>query len=171
MTRHDGPTDPCQRTTDPRCAAAGPHPGARHSDPADDLYDGPDTAIQALPGRISGHVRTLLALLPDTVPARVALRGVIDALDAADRAVGHARADRDRGIHEALAAAGGCETHRQQIADLEAQARHDARRADRIDQARTLLVTALHEIRDRAPEPYATACRRALAAHGRVWRQ
>lgn len=120
MTNRYDPSRPEHRATCQRikCADVPAHPGGRHLDQRDDLYDGPDTLLAATSMYIRGSARKIISDAPALTPEVVDLVTYVEFLG--DQ-VTHARVDRDRGIREASARALDCADHGEVIKALEDQ--------------------------------------------------
>lgn len=169
---------PCQRT---KCAELPAHPGGRHLDQRDDLYDGPETLLDATSMYVRASARKIFREAPALTPEVVDLVTYIGFLE--DQAT-HARVDRDRGIREASARALDCEAHGQVIAGLESQVAafdSSARNSEAGRLAALGFLFAVDQLLDRTLRPDLTvaelvmalkgASKKAHAAHDRAWKR
>lgn len=183
--RPNGPDAPCQRITDKRCAAAGPHLGGVHLDPRHELYDGPGITVLALGG---GPGKAAWALLEAGAPVPEVVE-LVEEIHRLGRQVAAVRVDMDRKVREAMRRADDCEVHGQQLVELSGQAHHFSEQADRDDRARVALLEALWHFRDAVDalraasklgralpsatelvETFGKALEKATAAHDRAWK-
>jgi hypothetical protein len=167
----------CQRT---KCQGIPAHPGGRHLDQRDDLYDGPDTLLAATSMYVRASARKIITDAPALTPEVVDLVTYVEFLG--DQAT-HARVDRDRGIREASARALDCEAHGDVIKGLEAQV-HAFDKSARNSEAGRLaalgFLFAVDEVLAGTLLPNLTvadlvaalkaASKRAHAAHDRAWK-
>jgi hypothetical protein len=134
-----GPQARCQRTA---CAAGPEHLGGAHIDPRSPLYDGPDSTVRALnllPRRAAEALFAAGAPIPEVVE-------LVEEIHRLGMEVAAARNDGDRREAVALATAGDCSTHGEEIRRLEdrlAQFDHGEYQAEA---ARRVLVEGLSEI-------------------------
>lgn len=152
-----GPTDPCRRTG----CAPDPHLAGRHLDPRDELYDGPDWTIRALPSTIQDPAVKILRGAPQLMPE---LMDLIHHMGLLSDQIAHISVDRDHKVREALARSADCRTHGQDITALNAAltAADEAHR--RCDAGRRALIDFLTTTDD-------TTRLRALAVHEKAWRR
>lgn len=167
----------CQRTA---CAELPAHPGGRHLDQRDDLYDGPDTLLGATSIYVRPSARAIISQAPELTAEVVDLVTYVEFLR---EQVAHVQVDRDRQVRWAMARSGDCEAHGEEIKGLgdqlhamdEAHRRADAGRVavlgflfavdEGLDKLRpdltvAELVTALK-----------AASKKVHAAHDRAWKR
>jgi hypothetical protein len=147
VTRH-GPTVPCERSA---CVDKPAHVGGAHLDPASEQYDGPDTALAALPGSCRRSAQTLLHAARehgwDRRVVETALHELArEILDMRGR-MGAAIADKARGIREAMARAEDCAVHGEMIRSEGHQAHYFSVLAEQHDAERVAWLSAAHSIR------------------------
>jgi hypothetical protein len=170
----------CQRTA---CAERPAHPGGRHLDQRDDLYDGPDTLLAATSMYIRPSARKIISDAPELTPEVVDLVTYVEFLR---EQVAHVQVDKDRAVRREMARAGDCEAHGEEIKALELAA-HSADEAHRrTDAARVALLGFLHTVDklveahgkgeldddltvDRLVAALAKGSKTTHAAHTRAW--
>lgn len=139
----------CERTA---CADLTAHVGGVHLNPTSEMYDGPDTSLNALPEAARKAGCALLGASRQDGWRRQ----VVDvALDAMGREilrlreqVAHVRVDRDRGIREAMKLAEDCEHHGATIRSEGHQAYYFSVLAEQHDAERVAWLGAALAIRD-----------------------
>lgn len=144
-----GPDKPCRRTA---CAETPAHLGGAHLDPRNDLYDGLDSKLAALTYRCRPSASALLNAAKqdgwDVRLVQIALHDLIDEVDARHREAVACRADRDRGITEAMQRAEDCEQHGADIRYERHQSYWCSVEADRNNAERVAWVDAAFQIRE-----------------------
>lgn len=171
----------CQRTA---CQGTDPHPGGRHLDQRDELYDGPALSLDGLPLSVRDSARRILREAPALMPELVDLANEVQFLR---RQVAAVSVDKDRSVREAMARSASCEHHGREIEEL-GKALHAAdQRAEKIERARLALLgfyqavkDAVDQYQNRATRPdwkvqdvikvLAGAVKKAGAAHDRAWK-
>lgn len=130
----------CQRTA---CAELPAHPGGRHLDQRDDLYDGPDTLLAATSMYIRPSARKIITDAPELTPEVVDLVTYVEFLQ--DQ-VAHVQVDKDRQVRRAMAQAGDCEVHGEQIKGLEDQLHAIDKSRQASEAGRLALLGFLHAV-------------------------
>lgn len=184
-----GPDKPCQRTA---CADGAPHLGGAHLDPRNPLYDGPETALNALPHACRKAGWDLLSASRADGWRRqfvdVALHEMAREILRLRQQIAAVQVDKDRQVRAASKRALDCEEHGKDIRRLEEQVHHFDREADRNDAGRLALLNGFHALEDavrslqesvrrgdkvpdlaKVLDVFAKAIERAYAAHKRAW--
>ncbi len=168
----------CQRW--PRCADIPPHQGTRHLDPRDELYDGPSTTLQVLPGAVRESARKIISESPELTPEVIDLANHI--LFLRDQ-VAHVSVDKDRSVREASRKSLDCEHHGEVIQGLEKQLDRFDESGRRSEAGRLALLGFLFEMDKAIEKPredltvaqllgaLKAASKSAHAAHQRAWRR
>lgn len=186
MTRTTyNPSDPNHRATCQRraCAEREPHPGGRHLDQRDELYDGPGSLLQVLPLSVRDSARTIIREAPALMPEVVDLANEIEFLRGQVAAV---RVDADRRERAAMSRSASCEEHGREIEGLADQLGAADRREEKTEKARLALLGFTHAVdelvrahREGRADPgltvaklvdgLAKAVKKAHDAHARAW--
>jgi len=170
----------CQRST---CAEREPHPGGRHLDQRDELYDGPGVLFQVLPLTVRDSARKIVREAPGLMPEVVDLANEIEYVR--DQ-IAHVRVDKDHAVREAMSRSGSCEHHGQEITALGDQLAALDRSAEKTEKARLALLGFLFAVdklvqahREGRTDPnlsvtklvdaLAKASKKASDAHARAW--
>lgn len=169
---------PCQRTA---CQGQPQHPGGRHLDQRDELYDGPRALVDALPHSVRDSARKILREAPGLMPEVVDMAVEIQALRDQVAAVS---VDKDRAVRDAMRRSESCEHHGREITELGKALDHADRLQRRTEGGRIALLGFLHAVDDAlkgsptlrnitVPELIAAlkrASKKAHAAHDRAWK-
>jgi hypothetical protein len=177
------PSDPrhkavCQRKA---CATLPPHPGGRHLDQRDELYDGPGISVDTLPGSVRDSARVILRQAPGVMPELVDMANEINWLR--DQ-VAHLGVQRDQAVRDAMARSESCEHHGEEIKELRKALSAADRLQLRTEGGRIALLGFLHAV-DKllggspslrnitVPELIGAlkrAAKKTRAAHDRAWK-
>jgi hypothetical protein len=171
----------CQRT---KCADLPAHPGGRHLDQRDELYDGPGGALGVASIYVRDSARKIVREAPGLMPE---VMDLINGISWLQDQVTHAHVDRDRGIREASARALDCEAHGEVIRGLEDQVHHFDESYRRADAGRVALLGLLHAVDelvrarkegrltnltlDELVKALAESAKKTSAAHERAWKR
>lgn len=169
----------CQRST---CAGQPAHPGGRHLDQRDDLYDGPGSALQVAPLAVRDSARKIVREAPALMPEVIDLVNHIEFMRGQVAAVS---VDKDRQVRAASERALDCDSHGEVIRGLERQvtAFDDSARAS--EAGRMVLLGFLHVVDEllrgspslrniTVPELISAlkiASKKTHAAHDRAWKR
>jgi hypothetical protein len=170
----------CQRTA---CAGKDPHPGGRHLDQRDELYDGPGSLLQVLPLSVRDSARKIIREAPGLMPEVVDLANEVEFLRGQ---IAHIRVDMDRQVRAAMARSASCEHHGQEIEELGRQLGAVDRAGQKNEKARLALLGFMHAVDDlvqahregrtdpgltvgKLVDALAKASKRASDAHARAW--
>lgn len=161
----------CQRTP---CAGLDPHPGGRHLDQRDELYDGPQTQLDAASMHIRDSARKIIREASALTPEVIDLITYIEHLQNQVAAV---RVDRDRQVREALRRSEDCAAHGEEIQELlrmQAAIEGSRRKEEAGRNALLSFLFAIDNVLDKAPEALTPdvlrdASRKTHAAHKRAW--
>lgn len=168
---------PCQRT---KCRCLPEHPGGRHLDQRDELYDGPHQTLQVAPLAVRDSARKIVVDAPAYMPE---VMDLINYIQWQRDQITHIRADKERSVSNALALSASCEHHAEEIFDMKRQVTAISDSYQRADAGRVALLGLLHAV-DEVVLNYretltaktlvtwlAKAAKRASAAHDRAWKR
>jgi hypothetical protein len=170
----------CQRST---CAEREPHPGGRHLDQRDELYDGPGSLLQVLPPSVRDSARKIIREAPELMPEVVDLGNEIEFLRGQVAAV---RVDADRRERAAMLRSADCEHHGREIEELGRRLGAVDRAGEKTEKARLALLGFMHAVDDlvrayregrtdpglsvaELVDALAKASKKASDAHARAW--
>jgi hypothetical protein len=180
LTNRYDPSNPnhkarCQRT---KCADLPAHPGGRHLDQRDELYDGPGGALGVASVYIRDSARKIISDAPALMPE---VMDLVTYCDFMRDQVAHVQVDKDRSVRAASARALDCEAHGEVIKGLEDQVSAIDASAQRNEKARLALLGFLQAVDDgldnlrpdvtvaQLVAALRTASKKAHAAHTRAW--
>lgn len=171
----------CQRR---ECADLEPHPGGRHLDQRDELYDGPGLSLDGLPLSVRDSAKTILRAAPAVMPELVDMANEINWLR---KQLAHVSVEKDRQVREAMRRSESCEHHGREIKELGEQLYAADQRAEKIERARLALLGLYQSLKE-AVDAYqgglvrseptlkafmgtlAAFVKKAGAAHDRAWK-
>jgi hypothetical protein len=170
----------CQRST---CAEREPHPGGRHLDQRDELYDGPGSLLQVLPLGVQDSARKIIREAPELMPEVMDMAHEIEFLRGQVAAV---RVDADRRERAAMLRSADCEHHGREIEELGRRLGAVDRAGEKTEKARLALLGFMHAVddlvrayREERTDPSLTvaelvdalakAGKKAGDAHARAW--
>lgn len=108
----------CRRS---KCADLPAHPGGRHLDQRDELYDGPGSALGAASIYVRDSARKIVQEAPGLMPE---VMDLINGISWLQDQVTHTQVDRDRQVRDAMARSESCEHHGEEIRQLSGQLHH-----------------------------------------------